>query len=125
MVYDSSVLVDNIRKLAKKQNKKMSDFERFAGVSIGYCSRLAKDGSSPSLEFAFSAESFFGVDLHELVRPMFFIDSCPHCGGEAIAALTGDLWYVHCPACGCGTAAMETKEDAVNAWNRRIKGAEP
>lgn len=120
MTYDYSVLVDNIRKLAKKQNKKISDFERFAGVSIGYCSRLLQNGNSPSLDFAMAAESFFGVDIHDLLAPMLFLDTCPHCGSEAVAVLTGDSWYVHCPDCGCGTAFYEAKDDAVDAWNRRV-----
>lgn len=120
MTYDYSVLVDNIRKLAKKQNKKISDFESFAGVSTGYCSRLLQNGNSPSLDFAMAAEAFFGVELHNLLAPMYFIDTCPHCGGEAVAVLTGDSWYVHCPDCGCGTAFYEAKDDAVDAWNRRV-----
>lgn len=121
MAYDYSVLVDNIRKLAKHKNRKVSDFERFAGVSIGYCSRLAHTGSSPSLEFAIAAESFFGVDIHELIVPMALVDPCPHCGCPALVATDKNgKWYVFCHSCGCRTGFKDTKEDAVDAWNRRV-----
>ena len=123
--FDAVVFVENIRNLTKQQNKTIGAFEDYAGVSRGYCSRLLKQKSQPGIDLLLSAESFFGVNIHELIAPMCFIKSCPHCGGECEAVESADLWYVYCPACGCSTAVYETKEVAIDVWNRRTKEAEP
>lgn len=49
---------------------------------------------------------------------------CPFCGGNKVGVRTDDngiSWYLFCEDCGlmCGYAL--TQEDAIEAWNRRVK----
>ena len=47
---------------------------------------------------------------------------CPFCGGEAIVDGCDDtLWIVICKECNSSIGYKETKEEAVEAWNRRIE----
>ncbi len=60
------------------------------------------------------------------------LKSCPFCGGEEISTIESydvpkfskkslpDFVYVGCPSCGIGYQE-ETEEEAIEAWNRRIK----
>lgn len=48
---------------------------------------------------------------------------CPHCGGEAkISLILGNyiIACTECPSCMLGSL-YQTKEQAIAAWNRRIK----
>lgn len=47
---------------------------------------------------------------------------CPFCGGEAIIDGCDDtLWIVICKECNASIGYKETKEEAIEAWNRRIE----
>lgn len=47
---------------------------------------------------------------------------CPFCGGEAIIDGCDDtLWIVVCKECNASIGYKETKEEAIEAWNRRIE----
>lgn len=60
---------------------------------------------------------------------------CPFCGGEAEEKyikrnLKYRLFYfrdithfvyIHCKTCGCTSRVHETKENAIEAWNRRVE----
>ena len=47
---------------------------------------------------------------------------CPFCGGEAIIdGCDETLWIVICKECNASIGYKETKEEAIEAWNRRIE----
>lgn len=47
---------------------------------------------------------------------------CPFCGGEAIVDGCDDtLWIVICKECNASIGHKETKEEAIEAWNKRIE----
>ena len=47
---------------------------------------------------------------------------CPFCGGEAIIDGCDDtLWIVICKECNASIGYKETKEEAIEAWNKRIE----
>lgn len=47
---------------------------------------------------------------------------CPFCGGEAIVDGCDDtLWIVICKDCNASINYNETKQDAIIAWNSRIR----
>lgn len=53
---------------------------------------------------------------HNAIKP------CPFCGNGEVRAIEGRGYNNHivmCDECGCRTAACDSKEDAIEAWNRR------
>ncbi len=62
--------VQNIYNIAKKKNIKIGDIESYAGVSIGYLSRLNKEekNSYPSIEVLNSASIYLSVSIDYLVN---------------------------------------------------------
>lgn len=47
---------------------------------------------------------------------------CPFCGGEAIVSGCDDtLWSVICKKCAASIDYNETKQEAIEAWNRRVQ----
>lgn len=54
------------------------------------------------------------------------LKSCPFCGGEAGAGYgiwDYNVWGVSCKECGayvCADWQEDTKENAIEAWNRRV-----
>lgn len=53
---------------------------------------------------------------------------CGHCGGEARLNLVGLMYKVWCNTCGLQTRYVAAKDDALAAWNRRVRmeeAAEP
>lgn len=47
---------------------------------------------------------------------------CPFCGGHAIIDGCDDtLWIVICKECNASIGYKETKEEAIEAWNRSIE----
>ena len=47
---------------------------------------------------------------------------CPFCGGEVIIYLLGSgEWVSECKSCGATVPEQDTKEAAVEAWNRRAE----
>ena len=53
------------------------------------------------------------------------IKQCPFCGGKAEVnhvSLGGyETGYdVRCPDCGCGTDYCDKRQQAIDAWNRRV-----
>lgn len=58
---------------------------------------------------------------------------CPFCGGEAeinfvppfVHPRNGrkglERWQIFCDSCGVFTPGMLTKEEAIEAWNRRVE----
>ena len=46
---------------------------------------------------------------------------CPVCGGEA--EIVGyKIFWVTCKECTAETKDFDTKEEAIEAWNRRVEG---
>ena len=48
---------------------------------------------------------------------------CPFCGGEAhvVETIHGKtLPWVRCKDCGMETPMLDTEEEAIEAWNRRV-----
>ena len=43
---------------------------------------------------------------------------CPFCGGKAV--IFKYFWSVRCEDCLVETSIFETKEEATEAWNRRV-----
>lgn len=47
---------------------------------------------------------------------------CPFCGGKAIIdGCDETLWITICKKCNASIDYKETKQDAIDAWNRRIE----
>lgn len=47
---------------------------------------------------------------------------CPFCGGHAIIDGCDDtLWIVICKECNAAIGYKETKEEAIEEWNRRVQ----
>lgn len=53
------------------------------------------------------------------------LDLCPFCGGKAEVIDATDEWnetyFVLCPNCGVSTINGINEEEAINAWNTRVK----
>lgn len=46
---------------------------------------------------------------------------CPFCGGEAeISTYYFIEWYIGCGECSCDLGVFDTKEEAIEAWNKRV-----
>ena len=47
---------------------------------------------------------------------------CPFCGGEAetYPYYCPDGWYIGCGECSCDLGVFDTKEEAIEAWNKRV-----
>lgn len=53
------------------------------------------------------------------VNNMAELKKCPFCGGEAeIVEYT--IFWVTCKECAAETKDFDTKEEAIEAWNRRM-----
>ena len=48
--------------------------------------------------------------------------NCPFCGGRPQIEYQGYHYRVRCKACGARTKDLQTKQAAIEAWNRRTKG---
>lgn len=47
---------------------------------------------------------------------------CPFCGQAVVKVREGKTRWMYCPTCGaCGPGWFENDEDAISAWNRRVK----
>lgn len=85
------------------------------------------------------------VDLQEKVRPVYFLEPCPFCGGRArlethhrafINAQTTKVAFVRCTQCearsgrfelrdyGRTSHSHEANKNAIAAWNRRSREKE-
>lgn len=50
--------------------------------------------------------------------------ACPLCGGKSFAHRRHtDKWFVKCVKCGCGSGTYNSEQEALWAWNRRIRGS--
>ena len=46
---------------------------------------------------------------------------CPFCGGEAETyPYYFNEWYIGCSECSCDLGVFDTKEEAIEAWNKRV-----
>jgi Lar family restriction alleviation protein len=46
---------------------------------------------------------------------------CPFCGGEAETySYYFNEWYIGCRECSCDLGVFDTKEEAIEAWNKRV-----
>ena len=56
---------------------------------------------------------------------ILILDSCPFCGSDRIEGFTypkNDRMfkeYVSCEQCGASTTTYKTRQEAIDAWNRR------
>lgn len=46
---------------------------------------------------------------------------CPFCGGNNLSVEGVTFYWVECVDCNASIAGYETKEQAIEAWNRRAK----
>ena len=50
---------------------------------------------------------------------------CPFCGGEADTyPYDFSGWYIGCSECSCDLGVFDTKEEAIEAWNKRVSEVE-
>lgn len=51
------------------------------------------------------------------------LNPCPFCGGEAILATKNmyGISFIFCNHCGIEQPSYKTEEEAINAWNTRVK----
>ena len=46
---------------------------------------------------------------------------CPFCGGKAETyPYYFNEWYIGCGECSCDLGVFDTKEEAIEAWNKRV-----
>ena len=52
---------------------------------------------------------------------------CPFCGSKTLfprevylGKITGKRWYVWCKNCGAFGGSRNTKQESIDAWNRRV-----
>ena len=120
--FDMQIFYNNLKRLCKKQNKRMQDLERFCNVSKGYFSRSTKEKININVAIFFKVKEYFGVEIEELIKRHVFIDNCPFCGGEAELIKCHDKrYYVVCTECNCATNTESDKNVVVEKWNRRVK----
>lgn len=67
--FDNGILMRNIALLVKKYKLRMADLERMLGISTGYISRTAKEGSGKrmSIDIAWKIARIFNVELSTLL----------------------------------------------------------
>ena len=120
--FDYQIFYNNLKRLCKKQHKRMMDLERFCNVSTGYFSRTIKGEGVLNVVTFFKVKAFFGVEFTELLEVHVFIDDCPFCGGEAeLIESPDDRYYVVCTECNCATCTDSDKDVVVEKWNSRVK----
>lgn len=68
--YNKQTIFYNIRNISKKNNIKLGDIEKEAGVAPGYMSRLDKDfrSADPSLEFVCTAAKMLNTSIDSLLN---------------------------------------------------------
>ena len=62
----------NIRFVCKNKGIQIGELETIVGVSLGYISRMEKNGKSISLRNAYSLANIVGVTIDDLLRKDFF-----------------------------------------------------
>ena len=62
----------NLRIVCKNKGIQIGELETIVGVSIGYISRMEKNGKSISLRNAYSLANIVGVTLDDLLRKDMF-----------------------------------------------------
>ena len=46
---------------------------------------------------------------------------CPFCGGKVeMYNYCFNEWYIGCRECSCDLGVFDTKEEAIEAWNKRV-----
>ena len=67
--FDNALLIKNINYLAKKYSIRVGELEKMLGISAGYISRTAKEGSAKkmSVDVVWKIARFFQTDLRDLV----------------------------------------------------------
>ena len=67
--FDNSLLINNINYLMKENGMRIGDLEKILGISAGYISRTAKEGSGKkmSIDIVWKIAQLFGVDLRILL----------------------------------------------------------
>lgn len=56
----------------------------------------------------------------ELKKDYPKLRSCPFCGGKAVLYGEFAIW-IYCNKCGCERPVRYNKDEAIEAWNKRIK----
>lgn len=67
--FDKALFIENLRELLKISGTKIGQIEKEAGCTVGYLSRLDKEGNKndPSIEFIVTAAKMLGVSLDKLL----------------------------------------------------------
>lgn len=95
----------------KTAKERAKEFKEFCDMQTCY--------SCPLKEFETSEAScafhWLALEYKEKLMP------CPFCGGVALQRKVDDMYYVHCIECGTKTVNSFTEEEAIAAWNRRVK----
>ena len=67
--FDKVRFLSNLYSLIKEKGKKLGELEKSAGVSVGYFSRINKEGSNtiPTVEVVAALASELGVSMDTLV----------------------------------------------------------
>lgn len=70
MEYNKNTCVNNIYKLVKEKNLRIGEIESISGVSVGYFSKLLKEGNtaSPSIEVLSKISDILNVSLDTLCK---------------------------------------------------------
>lgn len=70
MEYDKNICLNNIYKLVKEKNLKLGELENKVGVSVGYFSKLLKEGNkaSPSIEVLSKIGDLLNISLDKLCK---------------------------------------------------------
>lgn len=112
----------------------MSDDKELIGKTIayaeigGYGIKLKfSDGSILDYNSSSDGDSWWEIINDTKQADMEELKPCPFCGGSDIDIRTDDdglSWYSFCNDCGVMCGYSMTKEDVMNAWNRRARMGE-
>ena len=57
--------------------------------------------------------------IEDIEKGLLYVKPCPFCGGDSRVSLCKEM--VQCDNCNTTTDVYDTKKEAVEAWNRRVK----
>ena len=84
----------------------------------GYNLRIIKKGNGYTTERV-TCEHCNGTGEVQNEQPK--LKPCPFCGGEAeMFPYYFNEWHIGCGKCSCDMGVFDTKEEAIEAWNKRV-----
>ncbi len=126
--FDNSLLVNNINYLIKKNGMRIGDLEKMLGISAGYISRTAKEGSGKkmSIDIVWKIAQLFGVELRILLDTNLQI---PNKNSELMAKFLTKLCQqtednkIQWNNCGGASCYLEERFKTLGLFKEEVNGA--